>query len=103
MSSTFEIFIPLIIGKGIDHIIGVGQVDFETLGKYIGYLALSIVGFASFKWLLSRVANEMSYRIEQQMHDDIFKKFNKVPLKYIDSSSHGDLQSRMVNDVELLL
>lgn len=102
INSTFEIFIPLIIGKGIDHIIGVGQVDFETLGKYIGYLALSIVGFASFKWLLSRVANEMSYRIEQQMHDDIFKKFNKVPLKYIDSSSHGDLQSRMVNDVDLI-
>ena len=102
VNSTFEIFIPLIIGKGIDHIVGVGQVEFDALLKYIGWLSVCIVGFAGFKWSLSRLANEMSYRIEQQMHNDIFKKFNKVPLRYIDSSSHGDLQSRMINDVGLI-
>ena len=102
VNSTFEIVIPLIIGKGIDHIVGVGQVEFDALLKYIGWLSVCIVGFAGFKWSLSRLANEMSYRIEQQMHNDIFKKFNKVPLRYIDSSSHGDLQSRMINDVGLI-
>lgn len=102
INSVFEIFIPILIGKTIDHIVGAGEVQFEIVVKYIGYLSICVVGFAVFKWLLSRVSNGLSYRVEQQLHNDIFKKFNKVPLKYIDNSSHGDLQSRMVNDVDLI-
>lgn len=102
VNSIFEIFIPLIIGEAIDHIIGVGNVNFDAIKMYAVYLAVCIVGFACFKWLLSRTANGLSYKVEQQMHNDIFRKFNKVPIKYIDSSSHGDLQSRMINDVDLI-
>ena len=100
INSVFEIFIPLIIGKGIDYIVGPENVNFEKILIYIGALAVCTVGFAVFKWLTSRVAEGLGYRIEQQLHNDIFNKFNKVPLKFIDSSSHGDLQSRMVNDVD---
>lgn len=100
INSVFEIFIPLIIGKGIDYIIGPENVNFEKIFIYICALAVCTVGFAVFKWLTSRVAEGLGYRIEQQLHNDIFNKFNKVPLRYIDSSSHGDLQSRMVNDVD---
>ncbi len=100
INSVFEIFIPLIIGKGIDYIVGPENVNFEKIFIYICALAVCTVGFAVFKWLTSRVAEGLGYRIEQQLHNDIFNKFNKVPLRYIDSSSHGDLQSRMVNDVD---
>ena len=102
INSTFEIFIPLLTGYGIDYIIGPNEVNFEMVLKFIIYLGICVVGFAVFKWLLARVANGLSYKIEQQLHNDIFNKFNKVPLKYIDNSSHGDLQSRMVNDVDAI-
>ncbi len=102
INSVFEIFIPILIGRGIDYIVGPGDVNFDILLKYIIALSVCIVGFAIFKWLLARVSNGMAYKVEQQMHNDIFKKFNKVPLKYIDNSSHGDLQSRMINDVDLI-
>ncbi len=102
INSIFEIFIPLIIGDTIDFIVEAGNVNFVYISKNLIYLAICIVGFACFKWLLSRTANGLSYKVEQNLHDDIFKKFNKVPLKYIDSSSHGDLQSRMINDVDLI-
>lgn len=102
LNSVFEIFIPLIIGKGVDYIVGPGMVDFSMILKYIGYLSICIIGFAVFKWLTSRLANGLAYKVEQKMHNDIFKKFNKVPLKVIDNSSHGDLQSRMINDVDLI-
>ena len=102
VNSAFEILIPLLIGRGIDFIVGANQVNFDILLKYIGYLSICIIGFAGFKWLLLRIANGLSYKIEEQMHNEIFKKFNKVPLKYIDNSSHGDLQSRMVNDVDAI-
>ncbi len=102
INSVFEIFIPILIGRGIDYIVGPDQVQFNMIIKYIIYLSICVVGFAVFKWLLSRVANGMAYKVEEQMHNDIFRKFNKVPLKYIDNSSHGDLQSRMINDVDLI-
>lgn len=102
INSIFEIFIPLLIGEGIDYIIGPNEVNFQMVLKYMGYLGICVVGFAIFKWLLSRVANGMAYKVEEQMHNEIFQKFNKVPLKILDSSSHGDLQSRMINDVDLI-
>lgn len=98
--TVFEILIPLTVGKAIDCIIGAGAVEFDELIKYIIALAVFVVCFAVFKWLTTRLANTASYRIEKMMHIDIFAKFNKVPLKIIDNSSHGDLQSRMINDVD---
>lgn len=100
INSIFEVLIPILIGKGVDQIIEIGNVNFEKLGIIIMWLSVCIVGFAIFKWLTSKMANTLSYKIEERLHIDIFKKFNKVALKTIDNSSHGDLQSRMVNDVD---
>ncbi len=100
INSIFEVVIPILIGKGVDCIVEVGNVDFARLTNIILYLSCCVVGFAIFKWLTSKMANTLSYKIEERLHIDIFKKFNKVALKTIDSSSHGDLQSRMVNDVD---
>lgn len=100
VNSIFECLIPLLIGDGIDYIIGPNQVNFDMLLKYIIALIISILGFSVFKWLTIRTSNGLAYRVEQKLHNEIFQKFNKVPLKYIDNSSHGDLQSRMINDVD---
>lgn len=102
INSFFEICIPLIIGESIDLIIGAGNVNYDAILMNIMYLGICVISFAVFKWLISRVTSGMSYKVEEQLHNDIFRKFNKVPLKYIDSSSHGDLQSRMVNDVDAI-
>lgn len=102
LNSICEVFIPILIGKGIDKIVQIGVVDFDALKMIILYLSICIVGFAIFKWLTIKMANTLSYKVEQEMHIAIFKKFNKVSLKTIDSSSHGDLQSRMINDIDLI-
>lgn len=101
-NSIFEIGIPLIIGSAIDYIVGPGNVDFAMIGKHIIALVICIIAFVVLKWLTTKSASDLSYRIEQQMHNDIFNKFNRVPLKIIDASSHGDLQSRMINDVDAI-
>ncbi len=98
--SAFELLIPLFIGRGVDCILGTGNVDFDGIAKYAVLIGVSIIGFATFRWLAGYMENSLSYRIEQQLHIDIFKKFNKVPLKILDGASVGDLQSRMVNDVD---
>lgn len=101
-NSIFEIGIPLIIGSAIDYIVGPGNVDFAIIGEHLIGLVVCIAAFVILKWLTTKTASDLSYRIEQQMHNDIFNKFNRVPLKIIDGSSHGDLQSRMINDVDTI-
>ena len=100
INSLFEVFIPILIGKGVDKIIQPGVVLFEDLKIIILYLAICIVGFAVFKWLTQKMSNTLSYKLEQTLHIKIFNKFHTVPLKTIDNSNHGDLQSRMINDVD---
>ena len=99
INSVFELFIPILIGKGIDCLIGPGEVDFVTLRSTALYLVLCSVGFAIFKWLVNYFESVLAYRTDKSIRDAVYQKFNKVPLKYIDGSSHGDLQSRMINDV----
>ena len=100
INSLFEVFIPILIGKGVDKIIQPGVVLFDDLKTIILYLAICIVGFAVFKWLTQKMSNTLSYKLEQTLHIKMFNKFHTVPLKTIDSSNHGDLQSRMINDVD---
>ncbi len=101
-NTIFEIANPLIIGGAIDQIIGQGNVQFEVVGTYLIALSVSVTAFAVLKWLTNKTANDLSFKIEQAMHDDIFNKLSVVPLKFIDGASHGDLQSRMINDVDTI-
>lgn len=98
--STFEVLIPIFLGRAIDTIVGVNLVDFAQLNKNIIYLVLSIIGFAIFRWLTIYSNNALSFKTDMSVRVGIFKKINKSPLKYIDGTSHGDLQSRMINDVD---
>lgn len=100
INSVLELFIPILSGKAIDCIIGPNEVDFEKLKTIMLYFSLVVVGFAFFRWLYVYMNNILSYKTDRLVRIGLFKKFNRVPLKYIDGSSHGDLQSRMINDVD---
>lgn len=100
INSVLELFIPILSGKAIDCIIGPNEVDFEKLKTIVLYFSLVVVGFAFFRWLYVYMNNILSYKTDRLVRIGLFKKFNRVPLKYIDGSSHGDLQSRMINDVD---
>ena len=100
INSVLELMIPILAGRGIDLIVGPGQVDYNGLLTIIFWLIGAAVGFALFRWLTNYTANVLCFKTARSMREDIFKKLNKVPLKYIDGTSHGDLQSRMINDVE---
>lgn len=100
INSFCELFVPILSGKAIDCLIGKGAVDFQTLKQTISLLIVTAIGYAVFKWLTGFFEDVLCYRTDKSMRDAIFKKLNHVPLKYIVGSSHGDLQSRMINDVE---
>ncbi|MGN0612781.1 MAG: ABC transporter ATP-binding protein [Porcipelethomonas sp.] len=95
-----SLFVPIIVGRGVDVIIGRGNVNFTLLIKICIILAVSIVVSTLFQWLTSLATNRLSYNTIRDIRIDYFEKLGKVPLKFIDGSSRGDLIGRAVNDIE---
>lgn len=102
ISIALSLWMPVLIGHGVDYIVGPGQVDFSGVMRYVVILGVNIGVTVIFQYLMSLCTNQITYKTIQDIRKDAFEKFNTVPLKYIDSHSHGDLMSRFVNDIELI-
>lgn len=98
----FTLLIPVFIGQAVDHIIGKGLVDFDLLVWKIILIAGSVGIAEIFDWLVVRTSNMMTYSITKDLRTQLFSKYSTLPLRYIDSHAHGDLMSRMINDLDLI-
>lgn len=102
ISIALSLWMPILVGHGVDYIVGPGQVDFSGVMRYVIILGVNIGVTVVFQYLMSLCTNQITYKTIRNIRKDAFEKFNTVPLKYIDSHSHGDLMSRFVNDIELI-
>ena len=93
---------PVLVGKSIDLILGEGQVDFLGIYKILITLSVMIIAGSFFQWIAYVCTNKLTYKTVRDIRSDIFEKINRVPLKYIDSIPHGDLISRIINDVDAI-
>lgn len=100
LSVVLQLYVPILIGRGIDLIVGTGQVDFDGLLPLVEQLAIVVVGAAAFQWLQGYCINKLSYETVRDMRVEANEKLSRMPLSFIDSHSHGDLISRVVNDVD---
>ena len=91
---------PVIVGKTIDYIIGVNNVDFGVIAANALYLAMLIAAAVIFQYLSSLCINFASFRTIRDLRRYAFKKLNDVPLSYIDGNSHGDLMARVGSDID---
>ncbi len=100
IQSVAELLVPIFMGFAINNIVGPGQVNFVGMWEWAGLmLAAAIVGNL-FSWLSELTINTFSYRATHHIRALFFTKINTVPLNYVDTNSHGDLLSRMVNDID---
>ena len=86
----------------IDTIRGTGEVDFPAISKLI-YITLILYvgsGFLSYiqGWIMARVSTNIAYRFRK----DIAEKINRMKLKYFDKITHGEVLSRITNDVDTI-
>lgn len=91
---------PVLIGLAIDRAIGKGSVDFSAIAQLLLMTAVTVLAGSVFQWLMGLCINTVSYCTVRDLRRDVFKKFNSVPLRYIDSHPHGDLISRIINDAD---
>lgn len=100
ISVILQLYTPILIGEGIDLIVAAGQVGFDALLPLVTKLALVVVGAASFQWLQGYCVNRLSYETVRDMRVEASDKLSRMPLSFIDGHAHGDLMSRVVNDVD---
>ncbi len=100
ISVSLTLYIPVLTGRAIDNIIDTGNVNFENITKILLLIGAGILGVTVFQWIMNYFTNIVSYKTVRDLRRDVFNKFNSVPLSYIDSNSHGDLISRVINDVD---
>ena len=98
----FTLLTPVLIGQAVDHIIGKGLVDFDQLFRKMFLIIGSVCIAEVFDWLVMRLSNTMTYSITKDLRNQLFMKYSTLSLSYIDGHSHGDLLSRMVNDIDLI-
>jgi ATP-binding cassette subfamily B protein len=108
-STIFSIVGPKLLGKAttrlfegvMDQIGGSGAgIDFTYIGNILVltltlYLFSSLLGYIQ-GWIMSGIAADIAYLFRK----DIVQKTNRMPLRYFDGTSHGEVLSRLTNDVD---
>ena len=100
ISVAFTLYLPILIGDGLDSIIGVGQVEFEALFVILRKMCFVIVMTAIAQWLMNLCNNKITYNIIKDIRKEAFAKIESLPLKYLDGHSYGDIVSRIISDVD---
>lgn len=91
---------PVFIGRAVDAIASPQGVDFEQTVFELVRFGLSIAGAAIAQWIMQVTTRKVSALISQEMRESAFRKINEVLLERIDTQRHGDIVSRLVNDVD---
>lgn len=100
MTVALTLLFPILIGRGIDCIVGPDQVDFARLSNLLFKAALCICSSAVLQWLTGAMNNRMTFRTIEDIRRDAFLHIQQLPLRYLDSHPSGDLVSRMITDVD---
>lgn len=99
---AFSLVLPIIFGKATDLIVGKDNVGFNDLYKLFIYAACAAVGAGLSQYVTEVICNKISNGITAKIRDDVFKKLQNVPLKYLDGRSTGDLLSVEIGDADKL-
>lgn len=102
ISVCLTLLTPILLGWGIDLLVGKGKVDFNALASQLLFIALIIVIESLVQWLSGQLTNKITYSITNDLRDRVFEKIHLLPLKYIDGHLHGDIIGRVINDIDLI-
>lgn len=100
ISVVLQLYVPILVGRGIDCIIAAGRVDFSALTTLLLQLIVVIVGAAAFQWVQGYCVNRLAYETVRDLRTQANDKLSRMPISFIDSHAHGDLMSRVVNDAD---
>jgi len=93
------LYTPILIGKGVDTMLGEGRVQTEPLIQILVKLGAVVVITAVSQWLMNLLTNQVTYRVVEDIRSQAFLHLQQVPISYMDANQPGDILSRIVTDV----
>ena len=100
-STLINLLSPIIQKQILDNLDVVNNnLNWDKAFKYIIILALSYAFNVVLSFFQQRTSARLSQETVRKIRNDLFSKFVRLPIKFLDTHSHGDLMSRMTNDVE---
>lgn len=111
ISTVFSIVGPKILGQAtteiyngiIGKISGSGfGIDFNVIGRIILTLLLLYTLSFAFSYIQGYIMTSVSMKLTYKLRNDISKKINRIPLGYFDTTNHGEVLSRITNDIDTL-
>ncbi len=110
-SVTFSVIGPKILGKATTEIFnglvskvsgnGTG-IDFDAIKRILITLILLYVVSAIFSFIQGFIMSGISQKVAYNLRDELVKKINRLPMKYFDTRTHGEVLSRFTNDIDTL-
>lgn len=109
-STVFSIVGPKILGKATTKIFeglmakvsGTGGIDFGAIEKILLILVCLYLVSALFSFVQGYIMSGISQKISYEMRNQILEKINRMPMKYFDTKTHGEILSRITNDIDTL-
>ncbi len=101
--TLLSLAIPKLQGRAIDTITldeGKLEIDFDSLIRTLVLMGIVSVINALFQLLQGLVSTKISQTTVFSMRRDLFRKISYLPISYTDTHAHGDIMSRMTNDVD---
>ena len=100
VSVALTLYVPVLVGRAIDHIIGPGKVDFSAILPLLLRVGVVVAVTAAVQWLVSTINNRVTYQVVRDVRDQAFRRLQILPLSYIDSHPVGGIVSQVVADVD---
>ncbi len=98
VTAVVDLIGPYLLGLAIDSYIGTG--DLAGLAQLLGWMFLSFVVAAAGTWWQTYLMAGVAQRVVRDLRADLFARLQTLPLRTFDQRPHGDLMSRLTNDVE---
>lgn len=97
---ALTLYAPILVGEGVDLILGPGNVDFQGLLAVLKKNAVVVALTALTQWLMNHMNNQITYHVVQDIRVKAFQHIQELPLKYLDSHPYGDIISRLIADID---
>ena len=97
---ALTLYVPVLIGRTIDLIIGPGQVDMPGIMRLLLRIGWIIVVTAAVQWVVNTINNRITYQVVRDVRDSAFRHLQVLPLRYIDAHPVGGIVSRIIADVD---
>ena len=97
---ALTLYVPVLIGRAIDLIVGPGQVDMPGILRLILRIAIVVAATAAVQWVVNTINNKITFQVVRDVRAQAFAKLQILPLSYIDSHPTGEIDSRVIADVD---